>query len=106
MASPPVLISIDRAMAHLRETDPAESTNIFDYLSQAEDIVQEYLGDQWDLTWTEDTVPGSVQADILRVLADLWRHRGDELPDANSDQNSSARVRFRHCYSRKGPTVA
>lgn len=108
MASPPVLVSIEQARGHLRLGDVGseEDQQVLEYLTLAEDIVQEYLGDQWDDTWDEDTVPGSVTADILRTLADLWRHRGDEVPDANADANSSARVRFRHLYPRKGPTVA
>lgn len=106
MASPAILVSLGRAKDHLRVLHDEEDDQIQFYLDAAEDIVQEYLDDEYDDTWDEETVPGAVQADILRTLTDLWAHRGDELPDGNADENSSARVRFRHCYSRKGPTVA
>lgn len=109
MPSPATLVSLETAKDHLRITATeggTEEAQVEMYLDMAEDIVREYLDDQFDEDWDEDTVPGAVKADILRTLADLWRHRGDELPDGDADQNASARVRFRHLYSRKGPSIA
>lgn len=109
MPSPPILVSLETAKDHLRITateGSSEESQIYDYLTIAEDIVQEYLDEQWDDTWDSETVPGSVKADILRLLADLWRHRGDDVTGDGSSLMDTARVRFRHCYARKGPTIA
>lgn len=51
------------------------------------DYLSEYLADLGSPAWDEDTDPTTepqfalVQAAILEVVTNLWRHRGDESPD-------------------------
>lgn len=84
------LISTEMARRQLRiAPDDQTFDDELEYLiPQATGIVTDYLADfftdlgspGWDVDTDPDTVPqfAIVQAAVLAVLANLWRHRGDE----------------------------
>lgn len=82
------LVTLDVAKAHLRITSSDDDDAIQLKAEQASDIVLERCNSTayWraiTTTWTDVTVPLSVQAAILIVLTHLWEHRGDDMkPDA------------------------
>jgi hypothetical protein len=82
------LVTLAVAKAHLRITDPVDDYDIELKAEQATQSVLDRCNSTayWRAitpTWTQTTVPLSVQAAILLVLAHLWEHRGDNMqPDA------------------------
>lgn len=86
------LVALLVAKRHLRLGDSVDSplssadTDLQLKLDQAEAIVLNYIkrpddadwSDEID-SWTEDTVPGDVQAAILYQVGELHRFRGDDV---------------------------
>ena len=73
------LVSLVQAKQHLRITSYDSDNDVMLKVIQASDIVIDYLKSQADPAWTEDTVPGPVQAAVLLVLAHLHENRGDDM---------------------------
>ena len=83
-----VLVTLERAKAHLRVTTTDNDDDIQLKVEQASDVIVERCNSTawWRAitpTWTADTLPLSVQAAILVLLTHLYEHRGDDMaPDA------------------------
>ncbi len=76
------LVTLADAKAHLRVLDSAHDAEIQAKLSQASDVIRDYLKDRNDLSWDETSAPLPVQAATLVLLANFYEHRGDDLaPD-------------------------
>ena len=76
-----ILTSLDNAKLHLHETDPAREPEITLYLQQASALILQYVGSQADPLWDETTAPDDVQAATLKLLGNLYEHRGDDAND-------------------------
>jgi len=76
------LVSLQTAMAHLREDDPAVEIDVQTKLDDAEGVVIDYLK-RPSHGWTEETVPGPVRSSILLALGTLYgvREAGAEESD-------------------------
>jgi hypothetical protein len=85
--SDPLLVSFDEAKAHLQIRDTDHDTEITAKLTQASEIVRDYLKKQNDPAWTETTAPAPIQAAVLLLLASLFEHRGDERATAGMDDD-------------------
>ena len=92
------LVTLDQAKAHLRITSTADDPDLTEKLTQAEAAILDYIGstDHWrtiTATWTVDTVPPVVVACILLQIGELFRFRGDELPNPRvGSENLSAQI--------------
>lgn len=81
------LVSMEVAKAHLRVTSDDQNADIALKVDQASAIILERCNSTawWRAitpTWTEDTVPGSVQQAVLVLLTHSFEHRGDDMtPD-------------------------
>lgn len=71
------LVTIDRARRHLRLPVTLDDPDLTAKLEAASALVIAAVTDP-DATWTDATAPAIVQEAILRQLAALYVHRGDE----------------------------
>jgi hypothetical protein len=79
------LTSLDNAKLALRETDPARDAEITLYLQHASALIVQYVGSQADPEWDETTAPDDVQAATLKMLCNLYEHRGDDVAPDDHD---------------------
>src|SRR4029453_2029884 len=75
----PPLLTLTEAKVHLRITDSLHDGDVQQKLTEAQDIVVDYLAEQVDPLWTETTVPPRVLATIKIWLTHLYEHRGDDM---------------------------
>lgn len=68
------LVTLEVAKAHLRVDDDSEDTFVALKITDASDIVIDYLK-RPDHDWDDETVPGPVRAAVLLVLGTLWADR-------------------------------
>ena len=68
------LVSLDRAKAHLRIDADDQDEEVSLKITDASDIVIDYLK-RPDHGWTDTDAPGQVQAAVLLVLGALWSQR-------------------------------
>jgi hypothetical protein len=78
------LVSLEQAKAHLRVDDNSSDNDIEMKVEQASALILERCNSTayWraiTTTWTQDTVPLSVQAAILVLLSHLHENRGDDM---------------------------
>jgi Phage gp6-like head-tail connector protein len=78
MIVPPLLTLAD-AKIHLYITDTLHDADVQQKLTEAQDIIIDYLGEHVDPLWTDTTVPPRVLASIKICLTDLYEHRGDDM---------------------------
>jgi len=96
----PTLVTLAQAKAHLRVSDWGESPGPEDLdiqlkINAATAIVITYIDrsddEDWSeeiQSWTEETVPGDIQAAVLCMVEYLYRFRGgDVLTDAPKSQH-------------------
>ena len=86
------LVSLDEAKYQVGSTQAEDDVQLDLYAQLATGIVIDFVGVNDPVTgaargWTEATVPDSVKAAILQLVANLWAHRGDE--EQNSDFRAS-----------------
>ena len=115
MVSPlPLIVTLDRAKKHLRVTSFAEDDDIYAKLESATAIVIDYIyrdDDDWVetiLAWTPSTVPRPIQAAVLVQLGELYRFRGDDLPNESPQREhgflSPAVTAYLHRF--RDPSIA
>jgi len=83
------LVSMEMAKRHLRlaeevtgeSGDVGEELDLAAKVLQASEIVLNYVTHEDKDVWTEEDVPGTVQASVLLVLSDLWEHRAGSDTD-------------------------
>ena len=76
------LATLPEARMHLRITDPARDPEIAMYLAQASALIFQYCGAQAQTGWDEVSAPDDVRAATLKMLGNLFEHRGDDnAPD-------------------------
>lgn len=68
------LVSLDRAKAHLRIDADDQDEEVSLKITDASDIVLDYLKRPGH-GWTDTDAPGQVQAAVLLVLGALWSQR-------------------------------
>ncbi len=78
------LVSLEQAKAHLRVVDDSSDNDIELKVEQASALILERCNSTayWRAitpTWTDETVPLSVQAAILVLLSHLHENRGDDM---------------------------
>ena len=78
------LVSLEQAKAHLRVTSTDSDNDIQLKIEQASTLILERCGSTayWraiTATWTDSTVPQSVQAAVFLMVAHLYEHRGDDM---------------------------
>lgn len=78
------LVTLEQAKFHLRVVSTNEDDDIERKVEQASDLVLERCNSTsyWrgiTATWDMDTVPRSVQAAILVLLAHLFENRGNDM---------------------------
>jgi Phage gp6-like head-tail connector protein len=78
MIVPPLLTLAD-AKIHLYITDTLHDADVQQKLTEAQDVIVDYLGEQVDPLWTDTTAPPRVVASIKLYLTHLYEHRGDDL---------------------------
>jgi hypothetical protein len=78
----PPLLTLEDAKVHLRITDTAHDVDVQQKLTEAQDVIIDYLGEQVDPLWTDTTVPPRVLSAIKLYLTHLYEQRGDDMaPD-------------------------
>lgn len=81
------LVSLANAKAHLRISTDDDNVDVQQKAEHASALILERCNSTawWraiTTTWTDATVPGSVQAAVLVLLTHLWENRGDNMePD-------------------------
>jgi Phage gp6-like head-tail connector protein len=75
----PPLLTLEDAKVHLRITDTAHDADVQQKLTEAQDAIIHYLGEQVDPLWTETTVPPLVLSQIKIYLTHLYEDRGDDM---------------------------
>lgn len=73
----PPLLTLDDAKVHLRITDDLHDADVQAKLTEAQDAIIDYLGEQVDPLWTDTTVPPRVLSAIKIYLAHLYENRGE-----------------------------
>jgi hypothetical protein len=78
------LVSLEQAKAHLRVSSTDSDDDIQLKIEQASTLILERCGSTayWraiTATWTDATVPQSVQAAILLMVGHLHENRGDDM---------------------------
>ena len=115
MVSPlPQIVTLAQVKKHLRVASYDEDDDIIDKLDQATSLVLDYVyrdDDDWletILAWTPSTAPRSIQAAILVQCAELYRFRGDDLPNEAPKREhgflSPAVTAYLHRY--RDPSIA
>jgi hypothetical protein len=79
------LETLENAKLALHVTDPARDAEVTLYLEHASALIADYLGAQFQATWDETTAPDVVQAATLKMLCNLYEHRGDDVAIDNQD---------------------
>lgn len=84
------LVSLQEAKDQVVVTQPEYDVEVYRMAELATGIVIDYIGPNDPVTlaargWDESTVPDSVKAAILQLVANLWAHRGDEEQAASID---------------------
>lgn len=111
MIDVPVLVPIDAAVAHLRESTDVAATeaDIQAKLDQATAFVLRACGALADATWTESTVPAPVHTAILLHLSELYADRGDDNARSSTFRDrpfGSDAVRYLTAAGYRDPVVA
>lgn len=75
----PPLLTLEDAKVHLRITDTASDVDVQQKLTEAQDVIVDYLGAQVDPLWDDTTVPPRVLSAIKIMLTHLYENRGDDL---------------------------
>jgi Phage gp6-like head-tail connector protein len=86
------LMTLETAKVHLRITDTAHDTDVQMKLTDAQDAILDYLGEQVNPLWTEATAPPRVLAAIRMYLTHLYEHRGDDMSGSGAGSTSDAAV--------------
>jgi hypothetical protein len=78
------LVTLAYAKSHLQITSDDDNDEVQRKVEHASALVLERCGSTayWRLitaTWTDQTVPGSVQAAVLVLLTHLWENRGNDM---------------------------
>jgi Phage gp6-like head-tail connector protein len=73
----PPLLTLEDAKIHLRITDTAHDVDIQQKLTEAQDVIIDYLGEQVDPLWTDTTAPPRVLA-AIKLHLELLFERGDD----------------------------
>jgi Phage gp6-like head-tail connector protein len=75
----PPLLTLEDAKVHLRITDTAHDVDVQQKLTEAQDVIVDYLGEQVDPLWTDTTAPPRVLSAIKIYLTHLYEQRGDDM---------------------------
>jgi Phage gp6-like head-tail connector protein len=75
----PPLLTLEDAKIHLRITDPAHDADVQQKLTEAQDVILDYLGEQVDPLWTDATTPPRVLSAIKIYLTHLYEQRGEDM---------------------------
>ena len=78
------LVSLEVAKAHLRVVDTSSDDDIELKVEQSSALILERCNSTayWRAitpTWTQETIPQSVQSAILVMLSHLYENRGDDM---------------------------
>jgi hypothetical protein len=92
MAAPLVSITLLRRELRMEEDWTVEDALLLSKLTQAQDIILDYIArpsdTAWTATiaaWTAGTMPARVQAAILLQAVELYRFRGDDEKPPDRD---------------------
>lgn len=79
------LVTIETAKHHLRVAGSDDDVSIQSKLNEAENWAADIMGENFDKTWTDATVPGRVRSAILAYLTGVYDGDpdGDHLDVAN-----------------------
>ena len=81
------LVPLADAKLHLGITEATErDAEVTLYLKQASALIYQYIGTQADPLWDETTAPDDVQAATLKMLGNLFEHRGDDANDEHEQK--------------------
>jgi len=80
-----ILETLENAKLALHITDPARDAEVTLYLEHASALIADYLGAQFQPTWDATTAPDVVQAATLKMLCNLYEHRGDDVAIDDQD---------------------
>ena len=75
------LVTLEEALPHLR-ANAEDNVEIYSKISQASDIVIDYVTDPERHSWTDETVPPRAKAATLLVLTALWTGEDEPLNHA------------------------
>lgn len=84
-----MLVTLDQALRHLRlgsddggsDEEHEDAAEVEFKATHASEIVLNFVTHEDKGDWTDEDVPGSVQAAVLLVLSDLWEHRAGSDAD-------------------------
>jgi Phage gp6-like head-tail connector protein len=86
------LLTLADAKVHLRITDSLHDADVQVKLTEAQDVIIDYLAEQVDPLWTDTTVPPRVLASIKLYLTHLYEHRGDDMSPTTSGATPDSAV--------------
>jgi Phage gp6-like head-tail connector protein len=80
-----ILETLANAKLALGVMDADHDAEVQLYLEHASALIYQYMGAQAVDTWDETTAPDVVQAATLKMLCNLYEHRGDDVAPDDHD---------------------
>jgi hypothetical protein len=107
------LVTLEQAKKHLRLSGSHEDDDLRMKLTQAQDIIIDYLDEsrstEWAAemdAWTEETVPERVRGAILLQCAELVRFRGDDVDEPKRERGSLSPAIVAYLNRTRMPVIA